>query len=96
MKAYELMVIYDGELDDAAVSQGVQKVRDMVAATEGGEVKNRLPGWGRRRFAYPINHKNEGIYEVLELVTDAPDLSEIERLPERILTANCIEDVFTS
>jgi len=79
MKAYELMVIYDGELDDASVSQGVQRIRDLVAAG-GGEVRNRLPGWGRRRFAYPINHKNEGVYEVLEIVTDAPNLDDVERM----------------
>lgn len=78
MRAYELMIIFDGDLDDAAVSQGVQKVRDQVAAG-GGEVRNRLPGWGRRRLAYPINHKNEGVYEVLEIVTAAPNLDDVER-----------------
>jgi small subunit ribosomal protein S6 len=78
VKAYELMIIYDGDLDDAAVSHGVQRVRDMVAAG-GGEVRNRVAGWGRRRFAYPINHKNEGVYEVLEIVTSAPNLDDVER-----------------
>jgi small subunit ribosomal protein S6 len=79
MKAYELMIIYSGDLDDAAVSQGVQRVRDQVAAG-GGEVRNRLPGWGRRRLAYPIDHKVEGIYEVLEIVTSAANLDDLERM----------------
>jgi small subunit ribosomal protein S6 len=35
--------------------------------------------WGRRRFAYQINHKWEGIYVVLEIVTEATNLDELER-----------------
>jgi small subunit ribosomal protein S6 len=35
--------------------------------------------WGRRRFAYPIDHKEEGVYSVLEIVTEAPNLDEVDR-----------------
>ncbi len=35
--------------------------------------------WGRRRFAYEINHKFEGIYVVLEILTEAPNLDDVER-----------------
>ncbi len=35
--------------------------------------------WGRRRFAYEINHKNEGVYTVLEITTDATNLDDVDR-----------------
>jgi small subunit ribosomal protein S6 len=38
-----------------------------------------VDNWGRRRFAYPINHKNEGVYTVLEIVTPAVNLDEVDR-----------------
>ena len=38
-----------------------------------------MDNWGRRRFAYPINHKTEGVYTVFEIVTEAPNLDELDR-----------------
>ena len=49
----------------------------MVEA-DGGTVPT-VDNWGRRRFAYPINHKNEGVYTVLEIVTEAANLDELDR-----------------
>ena len=48
---------------------------------EGGRVVNKLDSepWGRRRFAYRINNKWEGVYVVLEVVTEANDLDNIDR-----------------
>jgi small subunit ribosomal protein S6 len=45
----------------------------------GGNVK-KTDRWGRRRFAYEINHKWEGIYVVLEISTEGRDLHEVERV----------------
>ena len=36
--------------------------------------------WGRRRFAYQIDHKWEGFYVVLEVVTEANDLASTDRI----------------
>ena len=35
--------------------------------------------WGKRRFAYPIKHKLEGIYVVHEISTPASNLDETDR-----------------
>ena len=35
--------------------------------------------WGRRRFAYEINKKHEGIYSVLQVVTPATNLDALDR-----------------
>jgi small subunit ribosomal protein S6 len=77
MRAYELMIIFDGELDDAAVTEQLKSVTAAIEAGGGRIAKRDM--WGRRRFAYEINHKWEGIYVVLEIVTEGRDLHEVER-----------------
>jgi small subunit ribosomal protein S6 len=76
-RAYELMIIVDQDADDAANRAVVERVKELVAA-DGGTVP-KVDNWGRRRFAYPIKHKHEGIYTVFEIVTDAPNLDELDR-----------------
>lgn len=76
-RAYELMIIFDGDLDDAVVQQQLAGVSRQV--TDGGGRVATTDLWGKRRFAYEINHKWEGIYAVLEIVTEARDLHELER-----------------
>jgi len=77
MRAYELMVIVDGEADDAAVESAVRRVGEQVQAKQ-GEIKT-TDRWGRRRFAYEIDHKREGSYIVFEIVTEAGALDDLER-----------------
>jgi small subunit ribosomal protein S6 len=77
MRAYELMIIFDGDVEDTAVTEGLARVAQLVEAGNGKVAKTDL--WGRRRFAYEINHKFEGIYVVLEITTEAVDLEDVER-----------------
>ena len=77
IRAYELMIIVDQDVDDAGNKAVVDRVKEMVEA-DGGTVPT-VDNWGRRRFAYPINHKNEGVYTVVEVVTEAPNLDELDR-----------------
>jgi small subunit ribosomal protein S6 len=77
MRAYELMVILDGDLDDGAAQPMVDRVRQLVEEA-GGELRT-TDIWGRRRFAYEINHKWEGIYFVVELTHPGGGLPELER-----------------
>lgn len=77
MRAYELMIIIEGELEESAVETVVELVTTTV--TKGGGTVPTVDRWGKRKFAYEIDHKNEGWYVVLELVTDGQDLSGMER-----------------
>lgn len=76
-RAYELMIIVDGDADDAANTAVIDRVTELVEAGEG--LVPTVDKWGRRRFAYEINHKHEGVYSVLEITTDASDLHDVER-----------------
>lgn len=77
VRAYELMIIFDSDVDETGVSEQLEAVNRQVVAA-GGEVAT-TDNWGRRRFAYEINHKIEGTYVVLEIVTKARDLHDLER-----------------
>jgi len=78
MRAYELMIIFEGETEDTSVNRILAQAGQLVEAEQGTVVKTER--WGRRRFAYEINHKWEGIYVVLEITTEASNLDELERV----------------
>lgn len=76
-RAYELMVIFDGDLEEPAFQGRAEAVHDALEA-EGGRVAT-TDVWGRRRFAYEINHKSEGYYVVYEVVTETAGFPDLER-----------------
>ena len=76
-RVYELMIIVDVDVDDIAGKAISERVKEMVEA--GGGTVPTVDHWGRRRYAYEINHKFEGVYTVLEIVTEAPNLDDVDR-----------------
>ncbi len=77
MRAYELMIILDSQLEESAVQGVVNQVTELVS-NRGGSVPT-TDKWGVRRFAYEIDHKTDGFYVVLEIVTEASDLDDVDR-----------------
>src|SRR4051794_16615339 len=67
MRAYELMVIFQGDVDDDALNRILAQGGKLIEAGSGRVAKTDR--WGKRRFAYEINHKWEGVYIVLDIVT---------------------------
>ncbi len=81
MRAYELMIIFDGDLSEEAVSGYLSNITSTVES-EDGKVVNLLntEPWGRRKFSYRINHKWEGFYVVLEIATQASNIDSSDRI----------------
>ncbi|MGZ0217993.1 MAG: 30S ribosomal protein S6 [Acidimicrobiales bacterium] len=77
MRAYELMIIVDSDVAEADIAAVMTRTEDLATA-EGGAIAS-TDNWGRRKFAYEINHKNEGTYVVWEIVTENPGLPHTER-----------------
>jgi small subunit ribosomal protein S6 len=78
MRAYELMVILDGDLDEPVAQGWVTTIREAVAA-KGGKIVGNPDWWGKRRFAYEINKKSEGFYAVMNIVAEGRALDDLER-----------------
>lgn len=77
MRSYELMIITRGSLDETAVTATVERFTTLVA-DQGGTVE-RVDHWGKRQFAYEIEHMNEGYYTVIDLQLSSAGLVELER-----------------
>ena len=74
---YELMVILDPEIDERTVAPSLDKFLNVIR-NDGGTVDN-IDIWGRRRLAYEINKKTEGIYAVVKLTANADATKELDR-----------------
>ena len=78
MRAYELMVIIDGDVDDPKAQSYTKMVTDEIAKA-GGSLHGKPDWWGKRAFAYPINKKEAGYYFVVECIATGGALDELER-----------------
>jgi small subunit ribosomal protein S6 len=78
MRAYELMVILEGDLDEPVAQGWVKTITDGITKA-GGTVHGKVDWWGKRQYAYPINKKEYGYYVVFNLVAPAGALDELER-----------------
>ena len=74
---YELMVILDPEIDERTVAPSLDKFLNVIR-NDGGTIDN-VDIWGRRRLAYEINKKTEGIYAVVNFTATASRTDELDR-----------------
>ena len=78
MTTYEILLLLDPEQAEARQDDILARTRDLVEKS-GGEWHSH-DAWGRRRLAYPIAHKEEGVYHLVVFDADAPTLEEISRV----------------
>ena len=78
MREYELMVSLDPSIDERTVAPQREKYLEQVTAN-GGSVE-KVDIWGKRRLAYDILKRSEGIYVVINMTTTPEIALEINRL----------------
>lgn len=77
MRQYEVMIIIDPEIDERQVAPSLEPFLNVVRGDEG--TVDNVDIWGKRRLAYEINKKNEGIYVVLQLTAEPATVKELDR-----------------
>lgn len=77
MRRYEIMVILDPDLEEKTITPSLEAFLNVVRA-DGGTVEN-IELWGRRRLAYEINHKPEGIYAIIHVTATKESVAELDR-----------------
>jgi small subunit ribosomal protein S6 len=77
MHQYELMVILDPEIDERTVAPSLDKFLNVIR-NDGGTI-DKVDIWGRRRLAYEINKKSEGIYAVVDFTSNSDATVELDR-----------------
>ncbi len=91
MRHYELMIILDPDLEERTVAPSLDKFLNVIR--QGGGSIEKVDVWGRRRLAYDIAKKSEGIYAVVDMVAEPATAQELDRqlgLNEAVLRTKLI------
>jgi small subunit ribosomal protein S6 len=91
LRHYEVMVILDADLEERTVAPSLDTFLNVIR-TSGGSVE-KVDVWGRRRLAYEIDKKVEGIYAVIDLHSEPDAVVELDRqlnLNESVLRTKVI------
>jgi small subunit ribosomal protein S6 len=75
MKHYEIMTIYSSDLSEEEALQLSEKVKEHLLSLKGEVVNQNF--WGKRKFAYPIDHKEDGYYDVIKFDMSEDSIAEI-------------------
>jgi small subunit ribosomal protein S6 len=75
---YEILLLLDPEQAETRQDDIVARARDLVE--KNGGAWHSHDAWGRRRLAYPIAHKEEGVYHLVVFDAEAATLEEISRV----------------
>ena len=77
MRRYELMVILDPDLEERTVAPSLETYLKIIK--ESGGTVDKLDIWGRRRMAFEIAKKSEGIYAVVDMHCNPAAIKELDR-----------------
>jgi small subunit ribosomal protein S6 len=91
VRHYELMVLLDPDVEERSVEPSLDQFLNVVRQ-DGGTVQ-KIDVWGRRRLAYEIRKKSEGIYAVIDLIANPQTVKELDRqlnLNENVLRTKLV------
>lgn len=78
MRVYEVMTIHRAELAESDVQAKVKEVETFLSSRGAEIVGTDL--WGKRRFAYEINHVSEGFYSVVRFEAEREAIDDLDRV----------------
>lgn len=77
MNYYEKFLILDPSLDDGALEETVEKIKEVIIRQGGEILKNE--NWGRRKLAYELNKHQKGTYIFLVFKSPPSTIAELEK-----------------
>jgi small subunit ribosomal protein S6 len=77
MRPYETMIIFDADLDDAAIGAVLDRALGVLESNGGR--RGQIDRWGKRTFAYELHHRREGYYIVVEFMAEPAAAAELDR-----------------
>ena len=78
MTTYEILLLLDPEQAEARQDDILARAQDLVEKSGGAWQSH--DAWGRRRLAYPIAHKEEGVYHLVVFDAEPATLEEVSRV----------------
>ncbi len=77
MNKYQMLFIIENGIEDEAKEATIEKYTSLIESL-GGSI-DMVEKWGTRKYAYPINYKNEGYYVLVKFAADATVPAELDR-----------------
>ena len=90
MNKYELLYIISSSTSDQQKEELIKKINQTIES-KGGEIEG-TDKWGMRKFAYPIDFKNEGYYVLVNFSIKPEIVDEINKLMN--ITDNIVRQIF--
>ena len=78
MRHYEVMVILDAGLEDDAIRAVLDRATQTL--TKNGATVSKVDRWGKRRFAYEVQHRSEGYYALIDANAEPGAVAEMDRM----------------
>ncbi len=78
MRPYEIATIFNVSLSEDEVKAFIDRISELIK--EKGGTTGHIDTWGRKQFAYEINHQTEGVYVFIEFTADPPLVAEVDRM----------------
>lgn len=78
MTEYEILLLLDPELAEEKQAEVVGRLRTLIEEGDGSFERHDV--WGRRKLAYPIDKKEEGVYHLLSFTASPETLDELSRV----------------
>src|SRR5581483_10064355 len=75
---YEVMIIFDAGLEEDSIRAVLDRASEALQA--GGGTVVRVDRWGKRRFAYELQHRLEGYYVLLEASSEPAAMAQMDRV----------------
>ena len=75
---YEILLMLDPDAPEERQNEILERARELVE--RGGGTWDRHEPWGRRRLAYEIAHKEDGVYHLVEFTSEPDTLDELSRI----------------
>ena len=78
MRPYEVMAIFEATTEPTIIQGVVDRTLEVIRTSSGNP--GAIDRWGRRSFAYEVNHKREGYYVVIEFTGEPETVAALDRM----------------
>jgi small subunit ribosomal protein S6 len=78
MRPYEVMAIFEATTEPTVIQGVIDRALDVIRTTGGNP--GAIDRWGKRTFAYEVNHKREGYYVVIEFSAGTQTVADLDRM----------------
>lgn len=90
MNKYELLYIISSDVNEEQREELIKKFASYVEERKG--IVEGIDKWGMKKFAYPINFKNEGFYVLMNVTMNPADVDAMANLMN--LTEGVVRQMF--